>query len=93
MPENFAYMVVPSMRTAEMTATPMRAAISEYSIAVAPDSSFRKREKTVFMIGSNIRSSTFVAHRWNAFFIAPDRCETVNPNVSLLPPESPGVLG
>ena len=40
---------VPTWPTTVMMATPMRAAIRPYSIAVAPDSHLTKRAKTFFM--------------------------------------------
>src|SRR6202023_1878582 len=47
--ENWVFSLVPRPLTTAMIASEMPAAIRPYSIAVAPDSSFTKRETRVFM--------------------------------------------
>ena len=49
---NFVLRRVPICVSTVMQTTAMRAAMRPYSIAVAPDSSFAKRLKRVFMVGS-----------------------------------------
>src|SRR5690349_18273567 len=46
-----AFRVVPMQVTTAMMATEMAAAMRPYSLAVAPDSSFTKRETRVFIAG------------------------------------------
>src|SRR6201996_1392042 len=47
--ENVVFNLVPRPLTTAMIATEMPAAIRPYSMAVAPDSSFKKRETRVFI--------------------------------------------
>jgi hypothetical protein len=49
---NVVFNLVPRPFTTAMIATEMPAAIRPYSMAVAPDSSFTKRETRVFIVGS-----------------------------------------
>lgn len=53
-------MLPPSVVAAVMIATAIRAAMSPYSIAVAPDSFLRKREK-IFVMSLPLQVGPFVA--------------------------------
>src|SRR5271163_1660244 len=64
---NVVFSLVPRPWTTAMIATEMPAAMRPYSMAVAPDSSFTKRDKRVFIVGSLIHtwlSELLQRHFW-----------------------------